>query len=60
MADLNPDVPLILYPGALSPTKEWITGGSNYKQVFIFDFFERDDVAARLQEGSAVAADYCW
>jgi hypothetical protein len=53
LTDLDLDAPLLLYPGGLQPTKQWTTGGGHGKEVVTFDFFQRDDVAGQLQEGSA-------
>jgi hypothetical protein len=51
--DADNDAPLLLYPGGIQPVKQWTEGGLDGEAVLLFAFFDRDEVAAQVPDGSA-------
>src|SRR5438094_4941984 len=51
--DAENDAPLLLYPAGIQPAKRWITGGLDGEAVILFAFFDRDEVAGQVPDGSA-------
>ena len=51
--DADNDAPLLLYPGGIQPVNRWTAGGPDGEAGTLFAFFDRDEVAAQVPDGSA-------